>query len=804
MYKFYLICIAFPTIFPLPVKATEHHPNRVGNQILFESKRTGLEQLNRRRANANRQQISWLRVLVTLIPFFALISPLRAVAVCFPGDILPPSLEINSPERAAFIVSASETVTVQGMASDLLSPIVSLVVNGQELLGSPGSMNETISTSITAPWGLSIITASATDECGNTAEVAQAFIRSDAYYAATTWADPTATVTEGIAAHFNQPAVDDQDRETNDDFASILQSVLADSDYEAVLNNAIPLTLIQDKSAANRSCDFFNPWVEDYYVVTRGPLSLSPVTIDILRTDTGKLDSQLFSDGVSGPLSADLRIYTCALGVKTNIKVTPSGSLALVGTTVTADMELSVASGKAEASVSNIQTGITSIQLNLDCGIAQSICDYLLPLVSSLLADPVNDLLSSIPTDLGVDFEKVINGYVPSQDIELPPPFNTTLSVASDIATTSITGPAGGGAIDLGFNFQVFPNERGVTIPPGAPGAPRHEAAGAVFENQGYDLGFGFKDDALNQLLWATWYGGGLEGLDLTGQIESQDLPVDTLALSFALPPVIMPEGTPDRVQVVLGDVATVATMRLPQPGQVTVEAFVSAVFEGVLEVDATRQALGFRVETTTVVTEITSSAIPPGALGVVQASLEDAFAQVGPDLVGTLIGGLAIPTLDLHSVAPGTFAQGEIVGIFGASANRPNDAVTRITGFTEADFDSDGDGAVDSGDNCIDTPNNDQSDIDSDGFGNVCDNCVEVSNGDQRDSNGDGYGNICDPDLDNNGIIQASDLAIFKPLFFTGDPDADFDGNGVVNAADLAIMKNMFFLPPGPSGLVP
>ena len=81
-----------------------------------------------------------------------------------------------------------------------------------------------------------------------------------------------------------------------------------------------------------------------------------------------------------------------------------------------------------------------------------------------------------------------------------------------------------------------------------------------------------------------------------------------------------------------------------------------------------------------------------------------------------------------------------------------------------------------------------------------VCDNCSVVGNPGQRETDGDGYGNFCDPDLDNNGVVQAADLAIFKPLFFTTDPDADFDGNGIVQAGDLAIMKKMFFQPPGPS----
>ena len=87
-------------------------------------------------------------------------------------------------------------------------------------------------------------------------------------------------------------------------------------------------------------------------------------------------------------------------------------------------------------------------------------------------------------------------------------------------------------------------------------------------------------------------------------------------------------------------------------------------------------------------------------------------------------------------------------------------------------------------------------------------DNCALISNLDQRDTDNDGYSNICDPDLDNDLIVNAADLALFKPLFFMvdadADADADLDGNGVVQAADLAIMKAMFFKPPGPSGSVP
>lgn len=95
-------------------------------------------------------------------------------------------------------------------------------------------------------------------------------------------------------------------------------------------------------------------------------------------------------------------------------------------------------------------------------------------------------------------------------------------------------------------------------------------------------------------------------------------------------------------------------------------------------------------------------------------------------------------------------------------------------------------------------------TDADSDIVADSVDNCTLAPNADQRDTDDDGYGNACDPDFNNDGIVNATDLAFFKPRFFTSDPDADLTGDGIVNAADLAILKTFFFKPPGPSALAP
>jgi len=89
--------------------------------------------------------------------------------------------------------------------------------------------------------------------------------------------------------------------------------------------------------------------------------------------------------------------------------------------------------------------------------------------------------------------------------------------------------------------------------------------------------------------------------------------------------------------------------------------------------------------------------------------------------------------------------------------------------------------------------------DTDGDGIDDTVDNCSTVANPDQIDSNGDGFGNRCDADLNDDLIVNVSDLGLFRQVFFTDDADADFNSDGVVNVADLGALRAAFFQPPGP-----
>ncbi len=95
--------------------------------------------------------------------------------------------------------------------------------------------------------------------------------------------------------------------------------------------------------------------------------------------------------------------------------------------------------------------------------------------------------------------------------------------------------------------------------------------------------------------------------------------------------------------------------------------------------------------------------------------------------------------------------------------------------------------------------------DSDSDGLSDPADNCTLVANADQRDTNGDGYGNLCDPDLNNDGLVNFADVALWAPFFNTvTNGDEDLNGDGFANFGDFAIFPDFFLQPPGPSGTAP
>ena len=98
-------------------------------------------------------------------------------------------------------------------------------------------------------------------------------------------------------------------------------------------------------------------------------------------------------------------------------------------------------------------------------------------------------------------------------------------------------------------------------------------------------------------------------------------------------------------------------------------------------------------------------------------------------------------------------------------------------------------------------------NDADGDGVCDDYDNCIEVANPDQEDTDDDYFGNRCDPDFDNDGLVSLKDWASLNRSFgytrgdFEFKAVLDLDHNGAIGLSDLAIFKEFWGKAPGPTG---
>ncbi len=137
---------------------------------------------------------------------------------------------------------------------------------------------------------------------------------------------------------------------------------------------------------------------------------------------------------------------------------------------------------------------------------------------------------------------------------------------------------------------------------------------------------------------------------------------------------------------------------------------------------------------------------------------------------------------------------------------------MARATGWNQFPQDDDGDGILNSNDNCPSVWNPGQEDTDGDLIGDVCDNCPDTANTDQADADNDGTGDACcciergnvDNIANGSGPMDVSDVTYLVGFLFQGgdtppcpeqaNVDGVIGGGGSVDVSDLTYLVSFLF----------
>lgn len=498
-------------------------------------------------------------------------STIAPVTLVLRSDITPPEIVVNSPMRAAILVSDVD-VPIEGEVSEAVGTLASVTVNGVEQSLAPESAAWPVNAVPPGRWGLNTVQIVASDDCGNTARHSQSYLRSDRYLPPATADNPDSRVPNGQGLRLGQEAIDDQDRSDFDDLGTLVERYLALNLNSELASETAGLELFRQDGP------ICGDWLTRVVVGAPGA-STTAARVDgiVLRQDS--LGHHVRMSGVRVPIVVHLRTYGVLCNVLTQQSLNAS---VLFDVDMLADTTSTASNGTVEMHTGSLALEIANPSVTLTGNTT----------VDSLLSS----LLEQFASDISDKIEAKVAGYLPKLDEEFLNPllvqtlhltgegYGYDVNLLARIDNQSIAADA----LTQSAFTQLFPS---TAVPPGVDeGAIVRPIATAGFDSSVEPLTWAINDNTINSGLWALWYGGSFVFEDALG------LPGVRLNVIPRLPPVLMPGRTGDESVLGIGDLMIALTLDLGEgiipgvEGTVAFEAFISQSLSGTLGHSDTRR----------------------------------------------------------------------------------------------------------------------------------------------------------------------------------------------------------------------
>lgn len=516
-----------------------------------------------------------------------------------PDDHLPPTVEVQTPERGA--VSGDGVVTVTGRASDAESAVVQVTVNGAvATLADDGSFQA----SITLENGITLLETVATDGGGNTASDARAILSG-------TLADQGTPIADAIAAFVSPQAMTG--------LADLVNSYVSGVDLEALARSYNPVVDTGD------SCNDYKAYVD---TVSRGPIEVS-------------------ANAAAGGMQGQVTIHDLVIHGHINFRAVCIGGSANFTVTADAyDAAALIAPELADGDLSIALEGVTSSfrGFNVDVsGIPGFIEDRFEDDVRDKVANILRDKIQSIVPPLATQF---LDGFV-SKTYEV-----SLLGQAVQFSfwPSAMSWTEAGGSLVLDSASGIAGVEGRFLS------TPSQRPSDADMASNG--LRIALADDVFNQLLAAVWSSGALEDTLLPGDSDGLSgalgAEVDSANITMMLPPVTSFDTTTGTARLTLGDLVVDA---FSVDGGTLAKFAVSAQIDLAVTTGASGmvQVVTGHPRILAQVLEQSSSLLTPLDSSKVAAIAELAIKQLSLK-ADDLLGDIPVPGLPNATIASPTF----------------------------------------------------------------------------------------------------------------------------------------------------